>query len=55
MFPAHAFALLHFRYAMKSSRAGVLFPVLIAALVPVRLLMERTGLLSKQELIVLDS
>ena len=45
-------------YAMfwvKGSSIGVLFPVLIAALAPVRILLEKTGVFSKDEMEVLDN
>ncbi len=41
-------------YVVKSSPAGVLFPVLIAALVPARRAIERFGLVGKEDLAVLD-
>ena len=44
-------------YAMfwvKSSSIGVLFPILIAALAPVRVIIEKTGLFTKEEMDILD-
>ncbi|KAG5181559.1 bicarbonate transporter [Tribonema minus] len=41
--------------AVKSSPAGVLFPVIIALLAPLRIALERCGLFSKQEMDVLDA
>lgn len=40
---------------VKDSRIGVLFPVIVAGLAPVRILIERLGWFSKRELEALDS
>eukprot|EP00612_Vaucheria_litorea_P005537 CAMPEP_0171461878 /NCGR_PEP_ID=MMETSP0945-20130129/6142_1 /TAXON_ID=109269 /ORGANISM="Vaucheria litorea, Strain CCMP2940" /LENGTH=486 /DNA_ID=CAMNT_0011988297 /DNA_START=310 /DNA_END=1770 /DNA_ORIENTATION=+ len=41
--------------AVKNSSIGVLFPVIIALLAPLRIILEKVGLFSKEELEVLDS
>lgn len=45
----------HLPRAQRSPRVGVLFPVLVAGLAPVRILIERLGWFSKAELAKLDS
>jgi hypothetical protein len=42
-------------WGLKSSKIGVLFPLLIAALAPIRVMAEKLGWFSKQDLAVLDS
>ena len=41
-------------YALKESTFGILFPLLIATLHPLRLLLGRSNLVSEEELQVLD-
>lgn len=42
-------------WALKSSSIGVLFPLLIAALAPLRVLVEKLGWFSKHDLAILDA
>jgi len=53
-FTALQFACLGGMWALKSSSIGVLFPLLIAALAPIRVGIERLGWFSKKDLEVLD-
>lgn len=46
---------LYAMFRVKGSSIGVLFPILIAALAPVRFLLEKVGLFSKEEMAALDS
>jgi hypothetical protein len=39
---------------VKGTKVGVLFPVLIGALAPLRIWLENSGLFSKKEISVLD-
>eukprot|EP00815_Leptocylindrus_aporus_P000850 CAMPEP_0116075566 /NCGR_PEP_ID=MMETSP0322-20121206/16709_1 /TAXON_ID=163516 /ORGANISM="Leptocylindrus danicus var. apora, Strain B651" /LENGTH=528 /DNA_ID=CAMNT_0003565645 /DNA_START=227 /DNA_END=1813 /DNA_ORIENTATION=+ len=48
-------ASLYAMFWVKGSSIGVLFPILIAALAPFRIALERLGLFSKEEMNVLDS
>lgn len=55
-----AFTLLQFvclggMWALKSSKIGVLFPLLIAALAPIRMGVEKFGWFEKADLDILDS
>lgn len=49
------FACLGGMWALKSSKIGVLFPLLIAALAPIRVLIERLGWFKKEDLAILDA
>ena len=40
---------------VKGSPIGVLFPVIIALLAPIRILLEKTGWFSKAEMDILDT
>lgn len=53
-FTALQFACLGGMWALKSSSIGVLFPLLIAALAPIRVGIEKMGWFSKKDLEVLD-
>lgn len=55
-----AFTILQFvclggMWALKSSKIGVLFPLLIAALAPIRVGIERVGWFKKEDLAILDA
>ncbi len=54
-FTALQFACLGGMWALKSSSIGVLFPLLIAALAPIRMLIEKFGWFSKSDLEILDA
>jgi hypothetical protein len=42
-------------WVLKSSKIGVLFPFLIAGLAPIRVIIEKVGMFSKDELAILDA
>ena len=55
LFTGIQFACLIGMWTLKSTKIGVLFPVLIAALAPIRNMIEKVGLFSKNEMAVLDA
>ena len=55
MYTAVQMAALWAMWVVKGSPIGVLFPVIIALLAPLRILLEKTGWFSKQEMDILDT